>query len=175
MPYDARAIANFFLDYGAAKGQSVTIMSLLKILFFAHAWHLIKTGVPLVGQPFEAWKHGPVSRVVYDQFKGLGSRPITARAKVLNVMTAQYEVAECNDLDSETSNLLRNVFDYYSQYHPFTLSDLTHEKGSAWDKVWTEATRRAVPGMVISNESIRDWFQQDRLALKSVGDRGWTI
>jgi uncharacterized phage-associated protein len=173
MPYDARALANYLLDYGAAKGQPVTIMSLLKILFFAHAWHLAKTDLPLCGQPFEAWPHGPVNRVVYDQFKGTGARPITSRAKALNVSTARYEVAECQALDPEAAELLRNVFDYYSQYHPFRLSKLTHEPGAPWDKVWNEATRRAVPGMLISNDSIRDWFQKNRPTLMGVGDNGW--
>lgn len=162
MVYDARAIANFFLDYGASKGQSITIMSLLKIIFFAHAWHLAKTGEPLVGQPFEAWQYGPVSRVVYEQFKSSKKQPINTRAKALNAAAGRYEVAECRDLDAATIKLLRDIFDYYSRFHPYRLSHLTHEKGSPWDNVWEEATRRAVPGMIISNDSIREWFQNRR-------------
>lgn len=175
MPYDARAIANFFLDYGASKGQAITTMSLLKILYFAHAWHLAKTNKPLVGQPFEAWQYGPVSRVVYDQFRKLGGKPIEGRASVLNVATAQFEVAAYDQVDEDAREFLRNIFDYYSQYHPFRLSDLTHEKGSPWEQVWTEASRRSVPGMVISNESIRNWFEQSRAAQRSAGDRGWNL
>ena len=162
MTYDARAVANFFLDRGAANGCPVTIMSLLKILYFAHAWHLAKTDQPLVGQPFEAWKHGPVSRVVYEQFKGLGSKPILDRAKVINVETATFEPASYGNIDPTTAKFLEHIFDYYSQYHPYKLSDLTHEEGSPWDSVWTEATRKAVPGMVISNDSIRAWFRASR-------------
>jgi uncharacterized phage-associated protein len=173
MTYDARAIANFFLDYGASKGQPITIMSLLKILFFAHAWHLAKTGQPLVGQPFEAWQYGPVNRVVYEQFKTFRDRAINSRAKFLNASAGRYEIAQCLDMDIETSTLLRNVFDYYSQFHPFQLSHLTHEEGSPWDEVWNEATRRAVPGMVISDESIRAWFQRTGQPLKSGNRRGW--
>jgi uncharacterized phage-associated protein len=175
MAYDARVIANFFLDYGTERDQPVTIMPLLKILFFAHAWHLGKTGLPLVGQPFEAWKYGPVSRVVYDQFRSSGENPIRGRATVLNVLSARYETAKWDTLDEETRNLLRNVFDYYSRFHAFRLSDLTHEKGGPWDLVWSEATRRAVPGMVISDDSIRDWFQQSRPLLRGVGDSGWYL
>jgi uncharacterized phage-associated protein len=162
MPYDARAIANFFLDYGSAKQQPVSIMSLLKIIYFAHAWHLAKHNTGLVGQPFEAWKYGPVSRVVYDQFKGSGAGPIDGRAQVFSASKARYEIASHDDIDADTVELLKHVFDYYSQYHPFQLSDLTHEEGSPWDKVWAEASRRAVPGMIISDESIRDWFQRSR-------------
>jgi uncharacterized phage-associated protein len=175
MPYDARAVANFFLDYGASKGQSVTTMSLLKILYFAHAWYLAKTGSPLVGQSFEAWQYGPVNRVVYEQFRKLGGRPIESRAQVLNAIKGRFEIASYHQISPEIRRFLRNVFDYYSQYHPFKLSDLTHEKGSPWEEVWMEATRRAVPGMLISNESIRDWFERSREAQRSAGDRGWTL
>ena len=175
MTYDARAVANFLLDYGASKGQSVTVMSLLKILFFAHAGHLAKTGEPLVGQPFEAWQYGPVNRVVYEQFKSFGDRPIDARARVLNAAAGRYELAQCLDIDDETAALLHNIFDYYSHFHPFRLSHLTHEKGSPWDEVWSEATRRAVPGMVISNQAIRDWFQKNRQPLRRGNLGGWIL
>lgn len=162
MGHDARSIANFLLDYADSKHQAVTIMSLLKILYFAHAWHLAKTGEPLVGQPFEAWQYGPVCRVVYDQFKGAGEKPISTRATTLNLDTAQFEPAGYDRLDNETRTLLRQVFNYYSRYHPFRLSDLTHEKGSPWETVWSTASRRAVPGMIISDDSIREWFQLSR-------------
>jgi len=162
MAHDARGIANFLLDYADSKRQPVTIMSLLKILYFAHAWHLVKTGEPLVGQPFEAWRHGPVCRVVYDQFKGAGDTPVKGRATALNIATVEFEPAAYHSLDEETRRLLQQVFDYYSHYHPFRLSHLTHEKGSPWEQVWDTASRRAVPGMVISNDAIREWFQLSR-------------
>jgi uncharacterized phage-associated protein len=162
MAYDARGIANYLLDYAESKRQPVTIMSLLKILYFAHAWHLAKTGEPLVGQPFEAWQYGPVCRVVYDQFKGAGKAPVEGRATALNVSTASFETASYDPVDTETRKLLRQVFDSYSHLHAFRLSELTHEKGSPWETVWEAASRRAVPGMVISNELIREWFQQSR-------------
>ena len=46
----------------------------------------------------------------------------------LNVETVQFEPAPYDSVDTETRSLLENVFDYYSRYHPFRLSDLTHEK-----------------------------------------------
>lgn len=63
-PYDARDIANFFLDAAERNQTTLSITSLLKIIYFAHGWHLAEFGLPLIGQPFEAWQHGPVVRVV---------------------------------------------------------------------------------------------------------------
>jgi len=65
-------------------------------------------------------------------------------------------------LDTATEAFLRHIFDYYSQFAAFLLSDLTHEKGSPWDVVWSAAAARAVPGMYIPNQIIAAWFKQRR-------------
>ncbi len=155
--HDARAITNFFLDRADKSGRSLTIMTLLKVLYFSHAWYLAKFEKPLVAQPFEAWKHGPVNRVVYDQYKNAGEHPIKMRAVSFDPERVCYSPTGYA-FDSETEKFLENVFDYYSKFHPFKLSHLTHEKGGPWDQIWSEADKRAVPGMVIPNELIKSWF-----------------
>lgn len=157
--HDARAIANFFIDRAASKGAPLTIMTLLKVMYFAHAWYLAKHNSPLIGQPFEAWKYGPVSRVVYDQYKTLGKDEIKTKAISFNIAANAF-IETSYDFDKETINFLEEMFDYYTQFHAFKLSDLTHEEGSPWDLIWREAEKRAVPGMVIPNDLIRAWFNE---------------
>lgn len=159
--YDARAIANYFLDRAEDRGVDLSIMTLLKVLFFAHAWYLAKEDKPLIAQPFEAWEHGPVSRVVYDQFKNSGKSPITKRAVSFDVNRSSFCTTPYS-LEPETETFLNHIFDYYSQFHPYRLSDLTHEVGSPWDIVWSAAATRAVPGMYIPNELIAAWFKNRR-------------
>jgi uncharacterized phage-associated protein len=159
--YDARAIANFFIDRSTVQRSSLTIMTLLKVLYFSHAWYLAKYRKPLIAQPFEAWQHGPVNRVVYDQFKSFGDRPIDKKAVSFDPIQMKF-LPTSYSFDHETSIFLENIFDYYSQFHPFKLSHLTHEKGGPWDKVWSQAERRAVPGMIIPNELIEAWFSDQR-------------
>lgn len=156
--YDARAITNFFLDRAEKEQMALTIMTLLKVLYFAHAWHLAKFEKSLVAQPFEAWRHGPVNRVVYDQYKTYGKKPIDKRALSFDPVAVRF-VPTPYDFDNETALFLANIFDYYSKFHPFGLSDLTHEKGGPWDSIWSEAGKRAVPGMIIPNDLIQDWFR----------------
>lgn len=157
--HDARGIANFFLDRAALTGRPITAMTLLKVLYFAHAWHLVKYNEPLVAQPFEAWKYGPVNRVVYEQLKANGSRPISSKLVSLDAVKCEF-CETAFRLEAETVRFLERIFDYYSQFHPFTLSDLTHEKGSPWDTVWKEAEKRAVPGMIIPDSLIIEWFRE---------------
>jgi uncharacterized phage-associated protein len=155
--YDARAVANFFLNRAEERGSAVSVMTLLKVLYFAHAWYLVKAGKPLIAQPFEAWKHGPVNRVVYDQYKEFGAKPLNKKAVSFDPITITFTPTSYN-FDNETSQILGDIFDYYSRFHPFKLSHLTHEKGAPWDIVWSQAEKSAVPGMVIPNELIFDWF-----------------
>jgi uncharacterized phage-associated protein len=162
--HDARAVSNFFFNRATDAGTALTVMTLLKVLYFAHAWHLAKTGNPLIAQPFEAWKHGPVNRVVYEQYKGYGKKPIDKPA--LSYDPSRLDFAETTaEFDQSTQKFLCNIFDYYARFDPFKLSDLTHEDGGPWHTIWTEAQNRAVPGMVIPNNLILSWFQRDRGAI----------
>lgn len=163
--HDARGIANYLLDRAASKALPITSMTLLKVLYFAHAWHLAKFDTPLVAQPFEAWKYGPVNRVVYDQIKQFGAKPIEGRLRTFDPNLCKFVEAD-RAVDQSTAHLLNHTFDYYSQFHAFTLSDLTHESGSPWEQIWQAAEKRAVPGMIIPNRLILDWFRGSGGALK---------
>jgi uncharacterized phage-associated protein len=169
--YDARAVANFFLDHAQQRKLPLTIMTLLKVLYFAHGWHLAKFEKPLIAQPFEAWKHGPVSRVVYEQFKGYKNKPLDKKAfsfdprfMALTPTPYRFEV--------ETTELLTSVFEYYTRFHAFVLSDLTHERGGPWYQIWQEAQNRAVPGMIIPNDLILDWFRSGKFAYSTHREQG---
>jgi uncharacterized phage-associated protein len=157
--YDARGVANFFIGRALECSRPISAMTLLKVLYFAHGWYLAKHHRALVAQPFEAWKHGPVVRVVYDQIKGQGSKSISYKLKSFDVDQCGF-VETCCSFSAETERFLADIFDCYSQFHPFTLSDLTHIEGSPWDVVWSKAERKAVPGMVISNNIIKTWFER---------------
>lgn len=157
--HDARAIANFFLDRADERGMKITIMTLLKVLYFAHAWYLAKEDKPLIAQPFEAWEYGPVNRVVYDQFKNMGKSPIKNRAVSFDTKLMAFSPTPYA-FDDITVRFLNNIFDYYAQFDPLRLSDLTHQKGGPWDLVWSAAKTRAVPGMYMSDDTISAWFKR---------------
>ena len=159
MSHDAREIANFFLDHADSRGVPLTIMSVLKLIYFAHGWHLARFGCPLVKNRFEAWQHGPVVRVVYDCFQAEGDKPIRDRATRFDPLTATSVPADY-ELDAEERSFLRQIFDTYAHLHAFRLSGLTHEPGSPWDQLWNEMDGSTNPGMRITDESIRDHFMR---------------
>lgn len=155
--HDARQVANFLLDYADQRGVELTNMAVLKLIYFAHGWHLVSRGEPLVSNRIEAWEHGPVIRTVYDCFKAFGPGRITSRATAVDWETG--EVTEMRgDFCTETAALLRSALDYYSSYAAFELSKLTHEPGGPWDRVWNAGDGKVRLNMEISNSDIHSYF-----------------
>src|ERR1700694_542191 len=99
MTYDARAIANVFLDYAQKTGRKISLLSLLKIIYFAQGWHLAKFGESLIEQPFEAWRYGPVIRSVWEAFKDEADKAeIMTRAQKFSPETGSLlPLQECID------------------------------------------------------------------------------
>ena len=69
MPHDARAVANRLLQLAEEDGNQLTVMQILKLVYFCHAWTLALYDRPLIEQPIEAWRYGPVIPDVYHSFK----------------------------------------------------------------------------------------------------------
>lgn len=155
--FDARAVANFVLDAADQLSLPVFATTLLKVVYFAHGWHLAKFQVPLVAQPFEAWQHGPVVRVIYDQIAQPDRAPIRKRLRIFNASTAAYEEPRPN-LSAASASLVRAVVAAYSVHHPYLLSEMTHEEGSPWVAVWEASLRGQLPGARIEDEDIREYF-----------------
>jgi uncharacterized phage-associated protein len=162
MTYDARAVANFLLDYADQQKVTVTLLSVLKMIYYAHGWYLCRHPEPLLRQSFEAWEHGPVVRSVWEAFRDTGKKPITSRAKRFDVITGSYSVI-CDAIEPEQASFLRSIFDAYAYIHAFELSEMTHEKGTPWDAVWNAPNGGVTIGMKISNDEIKKWFSGKRV------------
>jgi uncharacterized phage-associated protein len=156
-PYDARAISNFLLDLAEREDRPLTQLLLLKILYFAHGWYLAEMGRPLFSQPVEAWKHGPVVKVVRDAFKEFERRPIKSRAERLILETGELELVPPTLSDGD-AEFVTDVYRVYVIHDAWTLSEMTHEVGSPWDKIWNATSAIGRLGLRIRNEEIRDHF-----------------
>lgn len=156
-PYDARAVANAILDLAATDNRPITILKLLKILYFAHGWYLVSRERALVRNSFEAWEFGPVLPTVYRAFEGIGDRPINSRALLFNTAQERWEAAQA-DFDDFDADFINWIYVSYCKYDAFELSGLTHAPDSPWTRVWEEGTRGIVPGMRINDDEIRLYF-----------------
>lgn len=131
MTVDAKGLANQILDWAAADQIPISPMKLQKLLFFAHADFLVRYGLPLIKQEFEAWDHGPVIPSVFHEFKEFSKTSISRRAQTFDPRTASKKVATCS-LPVEQLAAVKLVYEFYKPLSATELSRMSHELEGAW-------------------------------------------
>ena len=144
--HDSRAIANIFVRKAKEAGHRLTIMSLVKYVYFAHGWTLGYTKEPLICHDVQAWRYGPVIPEVYYAFRGKG---FIVRGPAKMSLTKLYE-AEPTD---RQNGIIDGVYTEYSKMRPWELSATTHHSKSPWSKYDGKHYS------VISNKEIMDYYQ----------------
>ncbi len=128
-PYDARAVANLFLDLADARHLRLTQVSLLKLLYFAHGWYLASHSNPLIVQEFEALQYGPIVKVVWMNSSRLAHN--RSRRVRLSSISTPAGGRWSRPISRLTTAVLSNRFLMaYHVYDAWQLSDMTHEPGS---------------------------------------------
>ena len=70
---DIKDVADWFLLKGNMSNKKIQ-----KLCYYAEAWSLVLLNQDIAKRSdFEAWVHGPVSKVLYDEFKEFGWRELT--------------------------------------------------------------------------------------------------
>lgn len=123
MAYDARQIANWFITRAKQDGRTLSIMSLLKLTYIAHGWHLETQGAPLIADEIQAWQYGPVIPSVYNEF----------RTQKLAVTKVSNSKTDWIGIDQADEILLEQIWTIYGKVSPFKLSEITHLAGGPWD------------------------------------------
>lgn len=144
---NTQTIANTFILCGAEENIPISPMKLQKLTYFFYKDYLKVTGHALFSEPFEKWTYGPVLPSLYYEFNSFGANNITRFAKDAK---GQAEIINLQ-ADNRISASFKRIWQKYKGFDAISLSELTHKKGSAWDK--TKNT-------IISNEDIKneeDW------------------
>lgn len=150
MTYSARRIANYFIKIS---NYDVTPLKILKLVYIAHGWCLAITDSPLIDEPIEAWKYGPVIQDLYDSFKHYGNQFITELAR--------YPYEE-DEISTEYSKFLNKIWETYGEYTGVQLSNLTHKEGTPWYKVWNQ-NKPHTGSYKINNELIKEYYKSLQL------------
>jgi uncharacterized phage-associated protein len=158
MSQDVRSVANYVLDLAQEKGRKISNFEVNKVVFFLHAHFLVEFERPLVSAKIEAWKHGPVFRELYKEFRRFDDKPIEGRASRLNPETGVREVC-AYDLAEDEKCFLEKMASKYLGLSFGALYAAAHETGGPWAQVWNHDTL-ANPSMKISDEIIRIWFEK---------------
>jgi uncharacterized phage-associated protein len=144
MPYSAAKIANEFLDVARERGDELTPLKLLKLVYIAHGWSFPLLGAPLINEPAQAWQYGPVVPSLYhsvSQYRAGG-------------ITHHVVDSDPQELSPQAKQHVRNVYDTYGRYSGVQLSNLTHLPGTPWHEAWYQRGRNAL----IQNDRIAQHY-----------------
>jgi uncharacterized phage-associated protein len=138
-------VANRFLALAGERGDALTPMQLLKLVYIAHGWMLGLHGRPLIREEVEAWQYGPVIRQLYSEIRHFKSQPVTGQIKNGK-----------GELDAQETDIIDQVYAVYGSKSGPALSRLTHQTGSPWHRVYEPGSF----GDVIPNDLIEDHYAQ---------------
>jgi uncharacterized phage-associated protein len=130
-------------------GNTLTPMQLLKLVYIAHGCMLGKHSTPLIHEPVEAWRYGPVIKPLYDRIKKYRSNPVE---KVTNSFGGHIST---HDLNSQENQVIQDVYKKYGQKDGIQLSSLTHQPNTPWDIAWKNGYN------VISNDLIEHHYKSE--------------
>ncbi len=167
MPYQVEAIANRFLAIARSSGEPLDPMKIQKLVYFAHGWHLGLGGGPLCADRVEAWRWGPVFPELYHCVKRWGNRAIRKPLEIRDFDGRHYRwtTPEVSGEPDFSRRVIQRVWDVYGHMSGWALSQLTHEKGTPWDKI-----RASYPGMrdvEIPNELIQQYFEEKARSVRA--------
>lgn len=136
-------VAKYFLTLvDDDAGDLISNLKLQKLVYYAQGFSLALFGKPLFGETIEAWMHGPVIPVLYREYNACGGDPIP-----------HPEGFNLGLVDTETAELLDEVYEVFGQFSAWKLRNMTHAE-PPWKDVY-------VPGASaeITRESMEEYFK----------------
>lgn len=149
------AVANYFVKKSFDTGVNLTPMKLVKLVYIAHGWYLALTEGPLLDEPIQAWKYGPVVESVYHGFKSYRDSQIKGFYKMTD--------SACNEVipiveNENVKRFLDKVWEKYSTLNGLQLSTITHQPNTPWDRIWNKEKGKNYMGAIIPNNYIKEHY-----------------
>lgn len=144
-------VADFFIQLANEdkEAHDMTNLRLNKLLYFAQGHYLAMYDEPLFEEDFQLWEFGPVVRCIYDEYKSLGSSPIT-----------KYEdMDEKRPFTDKEQSLLFDILVNYADYTTSELVNLAHKKGSPWELNF----EKGVSSIPLTKEDMKKYFKNIKL------------
>lgn len=135
--------------------NDLSVMHLLKFLFYSDLYHLNQYGRPILGDLYFAMDNGPVASNSYDMLKNstldyeLFRKPHSTINYVRPLRKANLDYFSDTDIE-----IFDNVLDKFKELNAKEMSQETH-KTKAWDKAWKNKN----PFSRRSRMSYEDFFE----------------
>lgn len=138
-------VADYFLNKASKEedgGEIISHLKLQKLVYYAQGFHLAMYEQPLYKEPLEAWLHGPVCPVLYQDKKHYKNAALEPNAEF-----------DASVFSKEQQELLDEVYEVYGQFSAWKLRNLTHEE-APWKNNCDNAENK-----LISHEELMKYFK----------------
>ena len=120
---DSKTLASYILyRYG-----QMSHLKLQKLVYFVEGYHLAYFNCSLVDDDFEAWAHGPVSRVLYNELKDKAILYGNIRYDLEEGETSPITILE-EKLFISQIEIINEVIELYIAESGITLEGITHQQ-----------------------------------------------
>lgn len=143
--YNCFDVADYFLWKAEEENEGLDPMKLLKLTYIAHGYNLGFYGKALFPNKVQAWKYGTVIPELYHVVK---------RFKTNNVDKETISLYKENNISGDQKKLLDSVWKAYKGLNGLQLSELTHRKGTPWEKLFDNTYN-----VTISNDLIEEHYK----------------
>lgn len=134
-------VANYFLDKLDIETEDcISNLKLQKLVYYAQGFVLALTHKKLFNDKIEAWLHGPVVRVLYDEYKANGATAIVKTENLEYTNLQKYP---------ELMEILDEVYQVYGQFSAWKLRNMTHD-----ERPWLDTRINDI----ISDRKMLDFF-----------------
>lgn len=123
-------VANTFLSQARKDKIDISPMKLQKLIYILYKTYLKETRKKLFSERFEVWKYGPVISDVYRVFKKYRANKIT---EFYTEPDGSYNTVKLNN-NPNFDKAFNEVWNKYCRIDGIYLSQLTHQKDTAWYK-----------------------------------------
>jgi uncharacterized phage-associated protein len=139
--YSAEQIAMYLLTLPTQEDNDISNMKLQKLCYYAQGLiTAMRGGQRIFKEDICAWDHEPVVPVLYHKYKVYGSQPVPV---VTDFVKEQISTHDRQALD--------DIYEYYGQYSPWRLRNMTHE-----EKPWVDAYKG---NKIITITALVDFFK----------------
>lgn len=128
----ATDIAEAVLCIAKRRGIRIDSLKLQKLLYFAQALSLVRNNKRIFRNLILAWKHGPVVRSVYNQYKHSGKKHLHCSHEAI-----------VDSLTKKDVQVIEDTLETFKNYTGGQLTDITH-KHRPWKDVFEEDKNKQI-------------------------------
>jgi uncharacterized phage-associated protein len=140
MIYSAHDIAKLLITQSDPEiGDIISNLKLQKLLYYCQGVNLALYKQPLFKEDLFAWQYGPVVSEVYHTYKIYSSGVINKN------------IDDLIDIDTQSEDLIKEVYEVYGQYSALKLMNMTH-KESPWNETKI--------GEIITHDKLINYFNK---------------